>query len=153
MAITDALDAPLLVGDPAALAVELAATHADDPGWLDAFADALQQQRSANQARRVFAVWGINHSEAGRLFGVTRQAVSRWVIDGIPTSQTVAFADLAAATDILAHYLQADRIPAVVRRPAPALAGLSLVDLLGQGRTGDIVGACKAMFQFAGAHQ
>ena len=106
----------------------------------------------------MFSVWGINHSEAGRLFGVTRQAVSRWMIDGIPATQTVAFADLAVATDILTHHLQADRIPAVVRRPAPALtteAGkpASLLDLLGEGRTGDIVEACKAMFQFTGAHQ
>ncbi len=79
MALTD-----LIAADPEVTAARLAEAHAGDPGWLDAFTDALQQQRSANQARRVFSVWGINESEAGRIFRVTRQAVSRWVIDGIP---------------------------------------------------------------------
>jgi hypothetical protein len=35
-----------------------------------------------------------------------------------------------AATDVLERYLKRDRIPAVVRRPAPLLGGVSLVDLL-----------------------
>ena len=143
----------LVTSAPEAIAAQIAEAHGDDPGWLDAFVNALHQERSANQARRVFTTWGINASEAGRIFGVTRQAVSRWIIDGIPATQTVTFADLTVATDILTHYLQADRIPAVVRRPAPALDGRSLLDLLAEGRHGDIVDACKTMFQFTGTHQ
>ncbi len=139
--------------EPEVIAAQIAAAHASDPGWLDAFTDALHQQRAASQARRVFTVWGINHSEAGRMFGVTRQAVSRWIIDGIPATQTVALADLAAATDILTHYVKADRIPAVVRRPAPALDHKSLLDFVADGRTSDVVGACRRMFQFTGTHQ
>lgn len=81
----------------------------------------MQQERSANQARWVFESWGISQSEAGRIFGVSRQAVSRWVIDGLPATQEVAFANLAAATDILTHDVKLDRIPAVVRRSAEAL--------------------------------
>lgn len=148
MASTD-----LVVAAPEVMAAEIARTHRGDPDWLDAFTEALRQQRTANQARRVFTVWGINQSEAGRVFGVSRQAVSRWIIDGIPANQTVAFADLSAATDILSHHLQADRIPAVVRRPARALDGRALVDLIAQSRTGEIVEACRAMFQHTGAHR
>lgn len=135
--------------DPVQAAADLAAAHADDPSWLDAFSTALVKERSANQAERVFEVWGINHSEAGRLFGVSRQAVSRWINQGVPATHVVTFGDLAAATDILSHYVRADRIPTVVRRPAPALNEHSLVDLIAQGRSADIVDACRAMFQFA----
>lgn len=148
MALADLVDV-----EPEVIAAQIAAAHAGDPGWLDAFTDALHQQRTASQARRVFTVWGINHSEAGRMFGVTRQAVSRWIIDGIPATQTVALADLATATDILTHYVKADRIPAVVRRPAPALDHKSLLDLVADGRTSDVVDACRRMFQFTGTHQ
>ncbi len=135
--------------DPSQAAADLAAAHADDPSWLDAFSTALINERSANQAKRIFEVWGINHSEAGRLFGVTRQAVGRWVNQGVPATHVVTFGDLAAATDILSHYVRSDRISTVVRRPAPALNEQSLIDLIAQGRSADIVNACTAMFQFA----
>lgn len=154
MAMTDIVDDLVDIAadsDPAEFAASLA--HAGDAEWLDAFTVALNRQRSANRARYIFAAWGINHSEAGRIFGVTRQAVSRWTTEGIPASQEVTFADLAAATDILTHYLRSDRIPAVVRRPAPALDGQSLIDLLRNGRSADIVAACAAMFQFGDAHR
>ena len=145
--------ADLLLMDPATAAAELASAHSADSEWLDVFTATLGRERSANQARSVFDTWGINHSEAGRLFGVSRQAVSRWMIDGVPSTQIVAMADLAAATDILTRHLKRDRIPAVVRRSATALDGNSLIGMLGEGRTSDIVAACRAMFQFTDTHQ
>jgi hypothetical protein len=48
-------------------------------------------------------------------------AVSKWLEQGVPAERVETVADLAAATDLLVRYLQRDRIPAVVRRPAPAL--------------------------------
>ncbi len=145
--------ADLAATTPEAAAAELAHTLRNDPAWLDAFSEAMRQERSANQARWVFESWGISQSEAGRLFGVSRQAVSRWLVDGIPATQLAAFADLAAATDILTHYVKRDRLPAVVRRPARAFEGQSLLDMLRDGRTPDIVIACRTMFQFADIHQ
>lgn len=146
-------ETPLYIpaSEPEELAALLAATQ--EPGWLDAFSEAFNQARSANQAKYVFSVWGLSLAEAGRLFGVSRQAVSRWTIDGVPSTQTEAFADLAAATEILSHYLRHDRIPAVVRRPAAALGHQSLIDLLADGDTGEIVEAVRAMFQFGDAHR
>lgn len=138
---------------PEVAAAELAHSLRDDPGWLDAFSEAMRQERSANQARWVFECWGLSQSEAGRVFGVSRQAVSRWIVDGLPATQVPAFANLAAATDILTHYVKLDRVPAVVRRSAEALGGQSLLDMLNEGRTADIVIACRAMFQFADIHQ
>ena len=56
--------------------------------------------------------------------------------------------DLAAATDLLVHHLKRDRIPAVVRRPIPALDGVSLLDLVGRGDTGAVLATCRDMFRF-----
>lgn len=138
---------------PEAAAAELARSQRDDPDWLDAFSKAMQQERSGHQVQWVFESWGISQSEAGRLFGVSRQAVSRWVANGAPETQVPAFADLAAATDILTHYVKLDRIPAVVRRPAEAFDGQSLLEMLAEGRTVEIVKACRAMFQFVDLHR
>ncbi len=104
--------------------------------------------RTRESLRYTLAVWGLNQSEAARLFGVRRQALSKWLKKGIPSKRLDSVADLAAATDVLTHYLKRDRIPAVVRRPIPEKAGKSLLDLLGRGKTQEILETCRAMFDF-----
>jgi len=134
--------------DPRALAARLVAEHHADGAWLDRFAEELDRGRAVHGLERVMAVWGLTQAEVARLFGVSRQAVGKWVSGGVPVERVPAFADLAAATDLLVRQLRRDRIPAVVRRPAPALGDRSLVDLVAAGRTGDVLAACRAMFAF-----
>ena len=126
--------------------------HADDPEWLDAFAATLERRRRGAALARILEVWDLSRSEAGRRFGVSRQAVSKWLIKGVPADRVEAIGDLAAATDLLVRYLQRDRIAAVVRRPAPALGDRSLLDLLGRGDHREVLEAVRAMFDFAGVH-
>ena len=83
---------------------------------------------------RTTETWDLSQAEAARLFGVSRQAVGKWRRHGVPRERAGAVADLAAATDLLVRHLKRDRIPAVVRRPIPALDGVSLVELLGARR-------------------
>lgn len=134
---------------PSGLAAKLVAEHSLDPDWLDAFTVALDRRRQGRGLERILEVWGLSQSEAGRRFGVSRQAVAKWIADGIPVERAAAIADLSAATDLLVHYLKRDRIAAVVRRPIAALEGESLVDLLADERFEDIVRACRDMFDFA----
>lgn len=129
------------------------AGHADDPDWLDAFLIALERRRAGNDLARVLRAWGLSQPDAGRLFGVTRQAVAKWLREGPPSARARAVADVAAATDLLAHHLRRDRIPAVVRRPAPALGGRSLLDLWAAGDTRGLLAACREMFSFGDAHR
>lgn len=137
----------LVERDPDVVAQELVAAHGGD-AWLDEFAAALDRARAGEELRRVLATWGLNQSEAAALFGVTRQAVSKWLKNGVPSDRVEAIADLAAATDLLTRYLKRDRISAVVRREAPALGGKSLVDLVAEGRTREVLDASRAMFAF-----
>jgi predicted XRE-type DNA-binding protein len=137
---------------PQDAAAELIDAYAGDPTWLDAFAEAFERQRGGHQLARILRVWGLSQSEAGRLFGVTRQAVAKWLDGGIPTERTDRVADVAAATDLLTHYLKRDRIPAVVRRPAPALGGRSLLDLVAEDEPRHLLDACREMFAFGDAH-
>ncbi len=122
--------------------------HRHDVGWLDAFAAGLDRRRAVDAFTRTTETWGLSQAEAARLFGVSRQAIGKWRRRGVPAERAGAVADLAAATDLLVHYLKRDRIPAVVRRPIPALGGVSLVELLGQGDTGAVLAACRDMFRF-----
>ena len=138
--------------DPREAAATLVARRRDDRGWLDEFAASLDRHRAAQSFARVLSAWDLSRSEAARYFGVTRQALSKWLRQGVPAERAEAVADLAAATDLLVHHLKRDRIPAVVRRPAPQLGNRSLLDLLAAGDTRAVLEACRAMFRFEEAH-
>lgn len=134
--------------DPRDAAATLAADRRNERGWLDEFAESLDRHRAGRSLARALAVWDLNHSQAARLFGVSRQALSKWLERGVPAERAEAIADLAAATDLLVHHLKRDRIPAVVRRPIAASGKRSLLDLLAAGETRALLGACRDMFRF-----
>lgn len=139
--------------DPREAASKVASAYQNQLGRLDEFAQHLDRYRAGQSLQRTLAVWGLSQSKAAQLFGVSRQAVSKWTDRGVPSDRVEAVADLAAATDLLVHYLQRDRIPAVVRRPIPALRDRSLIELLAASQTGEILQACRDMFDFDQAHR
>lgn len=118
--------------DPRAAAREVA-TLGDD-AWTQQFLAALAQEVRPDPLERLMGSWELSAAAAGRMFGISRQAVAKWRAHGVPEERLVALADLEAATDVLERYVRPERIPAVVRRPAPVLGGLSLLDLAMAGR-------------------
>ena len=125
-----------------------------DEEWLSEFTRSLHRQRARDELGRVLDVWGLSRSAAAGLFGVSRQAVSKWLTRGVPEERLEVVADLSAATDLLVRYLKPSRIPAVVRRSSPRLdGGTSLVDLVAASRAHDVLAACREMFSFADAHR
>src|SRR5688572_2514876 len=102
-----------LTGDPEAVAHTILETHGRTPAWIDRFIAALDRGRSGGEFDRILTVWGLTKADAARLFGVSRQAVAKWTTSGVPLDRLQAVGDLAAATDLLVHYLKRDRIPAV----------------------------------------
>ena len=135
--------------DPKRLADELVDASRERPEWLAAFAAELESRAMGDQLRRVLRVWGLSAADAARLFGVSRQAVSKWLAHGLPAERLETVANLAAATDLLVRYLKADRIPATVRRSADRLGGRSLLDLVADGDGREALEAVRAMFDFA----
>ena len=134
--------------DPEEAAEQTFLAHRHDGEWLDAFVASLDRRRAAEAFTRTTETWGLSQAEAARGLGVSRQAIGKWRRRGVPPDRAGSVADLAAATDLLVHHLKRDRIPAVVRRPIPALDGASLVDLLGRGDTRAVLAACRDMFRF-----
>jgi DNA-binding XRE family transcriptional regulator len=138
--------------DPRDAAERIIDAHARESGWLDEFSEHLDRRRSGNTLTRVLAIWGLNQSDAACIFGVTRQAISKWIEQGLPAERIEPVADLEAATDLLVRYLKRERIPAVVRRASGKLGDASLLDLLKDGDTDTVLSACRSMFSFEQAH-
>ena len=119
---------------------------APDLEWLRALTDDLDRQLRTAPLERLLSLWQLSNAEAARAFGVSRQAFSRWLRDGIPAERTVAVAEMAAATDVLDRRVKRERIPAVVRRPAEMLGGVSLLDFACAGRHAEVREAVDSMF-------
>ena len=136
--------------DPRDAAVQLLAEH--DEAWVAAFTDELDRHLSGRGLERVMRRWQLSRTELGALFGVSRQAVSKWIANGVPTDRVQQVADMEAITDLLERFLKRDRIPAVVRRQAPRLEGASLMELVSAGRSSDALALTRQMFTFADIH-
>jgi len=114
--------------------------------WVRRLANELDRRLQRQPVERFVEVWGLSNAAAARLFGVSRQAFAKWIKQGPPADRMPALADLAAATDLLDRYVKRERIPAVVRREAPALRRRSLLDLAAAGRTAELLEAVRSMF-------
>lgn len=135
--------------DPAEAARQVAASGLHEDEWLNRFACALDGELRRSQLDRVMSLWGLNGAGAARIFGVTRQAISSWLRDGVPPDRLPALAELAAATDLLSRYVLRDRIPAVVRRPVDRLERRSMIGLAIAGRTAELVELTREMLEFS----
>lgn len=147
-------------GDPHALASSATKRARTEAGFVTPArcgarltSGCVESQALVDSLRRFLGVWGLSASEASRLFGVSRQALSKWLTQGVPTDRTEMVADLAAATDTLVRYLKLDRIPATVRRKAARLGGRSLLDLVAAGDSRGTLEACRVMFDFSTVHR
>ena len=136
--------------DPGAAAARLLADH--DDAWVSALTDELDRQLRAHRLERIMRLWGLSRTELGAMFGVSRQAVSKWLAHGVPPDRVVVVADVDAITDLLDRYLRRERIAAVVRRPAPRLGGRSLIELIAAGGSAEALDLTRQMFAFSDVH-
>ncbi|MEM7091803.1 MAG: helix-turn-helix transcriptional regulator [Actinomycetota bacterium] len=132
------------------LAAEQLLSRAPDGAWLDAFLERAASLRRGRSLGEVLDTWGLSQAEFASLVGISRQAVAKW-LTRLPSDREVMVANLAAATDVLVHYVRRERIPAVVRRQAPGLENRSLVDLIAGDETAQLLRVTRQMFDPAGA--
>jgi hypothetical protein len=122
-------------------------TDAANEDWARRFVEELDRRTRTDPVGQVGARWRLSNAEIGRMFGVSRQAVSKWALAGPPAERRAQLADLQAATELLERHVAPEHIPAVVRRGAPPLGGTSLLELAFEGRTAEVLATVKAMFE------
>jgi DNA-binding XRE family transcriptional regulator len=99
---------------------------------------------------RIRGAFKLNRTEAAALFGVRRQALEGWERGGVPADRQAKLATLGAIADLLSTQLKADRVPAVVRRPAPAHGGRSILEAIAAGDEDRVLATLRAGFDWAG---
>ena len=138
---------------PAKMADFIVHTHEYNERWLGTFADQLHKRLPSVSLTKVLRVWNLADQEAADGFDVSCKTLETWMKEGVPSDRLEHLSDLAAATDVLLHYLKVERISAVVRKPIGRLGGKSLVDLYSKGETGQILQQCRSMFRFENVHE
>jgi hypothetical protein len=129
---------------PTAAATQLSSEAGEK--WARQFLQAFESQLRLVPLERLMATWELSASATARVFGVSRQAVAKWRITSVPADRLVVLADLSAATDVLERHVRRDRIPAVVRRPAPFLGGVSLLQMAETGQSVEVRRRVTEMF-------
>jgi hypothetical protein len=136
--------------DPRDAAARLLAEH--DDAWVAQLTAELDRHLSTNRLERLMGTWQLSRAQLGTLFGVSRQAASKWIADGVPIDRATHLADVEAITELLERYVKRDRIAAVVRRRADGLGGASLMELIAAGRSSDALRLTREMFTFTDVH-
>ncbi|MBW3666394.1 MAG: hypothetical protein KY394_02240 [Actinobacteria bacterium] len=136
------------MANPAATPGEVAnrLLDSEDAAWIRELVDALDREVRRRPLERMITLFELSNAAAARLFGVSRQAFSKWLANGPPAERADDVARVDAITDLLDRYVKRERIPAVVRRPAAVLGDRSILEMLEEGEYRDAAAAVADMF-------
>ncbi len=129
---------------PEEVAEKLAQSH--DSQWLRSVIALLDKKLQRTPLERLVSLWDLTGTEAGQLFGISRQAFDKWLEAGPPSDRLLAIASLSDATDLLERYLKRERIPVVVRRASAIAGNKSLIELASAGKYDKVLECTREMF-------
>lgn len=135
----------------------IALTVSELPHWDQSDSQIRAFRRHVNSAlsgsdpdlERIKEVFNLSLTQLGEVLGVSRQAVSQWLENGVPEERLEKVATVASVADLLRHRLRPDRIPGVVRREAKAYDGLSALGMIQQDRHQQLLESVRASFDWA----
>src|SRR5471032_1817653 len=108
------------------------------------------ERKNTRAVDEIRQICGLSETRVARLFGVSRQAVDKWRVTGVPPSR---FADIDRVLEI-AHVfkkrLKADRIPQIVTTPAKGLDGSTVLDVLEKSGPDPVFRYLHALYSYSG---
>lgn len=129
---------------PEEMASEL--VESADADWLRDLVDALDRRVRTEPLRRLTTLWDLSNAAAARIFGVSRQAFSKWLATGPPADRVDDVTAVDDITAVLDRYVKRERIPAVVRRQSPRLGDFSIIERLEDGDYEETSEVVRSMF-------
>ncbi|GMR03082.1 MAG: hypothetical protein BMS9Abin20_1446 [Acidimicrobiia bacterium] len=118
---------------------------------LDAFRRNVTRALSHDEADidRIQRIFGLSITDLGRLFGVTRQAVAQWRSSEVPPARLAKVSTVGSIADLLDSQLKSDRIPGIVRRPAPVYRGRSILEMIQEDQHNAVLDQARSSFEWA----
>lgn len=97
----------------------------------------------------LLAAWQLSITDAAELFGVRRQAVQQWLGGSVPAARQPKLLTVQRVAELLERNLAPDRIPAVVRTPATAYGGRSMLKMIASDRHHELLDLVARSFDWA----
>ncbi len=104
---------------------------------------------STADVARLRELFDLSLTELGELFGTSRQAATRWLHDGLPSSRRAKATTVVALGELLERTLRPGRLPAVVRRPASSYGGRSMLDRIAADEHEELLDEVRESFDWA----
>ncbi len=120
-----------------------------DPSAVQDFVQILERRLTSKPLPRIERVWQVSASQAAAIFGISRQAYSKWQLSGVPADRRGEVNDLNTATEELLTYVKSDRIPAVVRRKAPRFENMSLLEIAKDRGAAEVLKVVRETFDLS----
>jgi len=111
------------------LTADVPACTRGDADALRQIIDRLDRELNAGPLERTMRLWDISAAQLGVMFGVSRQAMAKWLSDDPPAIRRDQVALLDQSTDLLDRWIKRDRNLAVVRRSVDSLDGRTRLDV------------------------
>jgi hypothetical protein len=93
----------------------------------------------------------VNLSQRRLCRGVTRQAIDRWLANGVPPERQEKLAAILAVADLLERKLKSGRVAGVARRPADAYGGRTMLQMIAADRHAELLASVRGSFDWARA--
>ena len=143
--------ASTIIGDmnqrPSARSSPTLPASIDFDGFTRAVLDELSGAGSA--IRSLLSSWQLSIAEAARLFGVTRQAMQQWLAGVVPPARQPKVLAVVRIGDLLSRNIRPERIPGIVRSPAPGYAGATMLQLIARDQHQDLLDSVARSFDWA----
>ena len=75
----------------------------------------------------------LSSSEVAVLMGVNRPTIDEWLLNGVPSEHAAKLRALTEIADILDYRLRDGLAPDIVRRPADAYGGRTMLEVIANG--------------------
>ncbi len=98
--------------------------------------------------RRAMETLNLSKSDVASLMGVTRQAVDKWLLAGPPSERAPKISAIAELGDILRYRLLPGLPGEVVRRPAEAYGGRTMLEVISNDEHEWLLQSTKDIFDF-----
>ncbi len=122
-----------------------------DSGAVMRFSELVIREldEDGSEPARIQRLFELTTTDLARLFGVKRQAAAAWLSKGVPASRRPKLATIGAIADILSRHVKPSRIAAVVRRPAVAYEGKSMLELIAEDKHEWLLESLRDTFTFS----
>jgi len=116
---------------------------------LDRDMEEIRDDAYLFKLQRVRSTLGIRPAELARLLRVSREAIRKWESgDPISKERWADIDKLNTTIDALVRFIRPENLPAVVRRPVPALDNATPLDWLAARRFDELISFYERVFAF-----